>query len=73
MGNDSMTWPLMIAAALLGPMAARASAQNTLGGHLGIVLPLVSRANAMTTTISDDFVIGFPMGHHDPQKSHVRV
>jgi hypothetical protein len=63
MRNYSMTWPVMITfAALLGPMAAGASAQNTLGGHIGIVLPLVSRADGRTTTISDDFVIGFPMG-----------
>jgi hypothetical protein len=39
-----------------------ASAQNRVGGHMGFVLPLVSHANGTTTTISDDFVIGFPMG-----------
>ena len=27
-----------------------------------MVLPLVTRANGDTTTISDDFVLGFPMG-----------
>lgn len=37
-------------------------AQNNVGGHFGIVLPLVSRADGTTTTIADDFVIGFPMG-----------
>ena len=42
--------------------AAEASAQNRLGGHFGAVFPLVTHANGETTTISDDFVIGFPMG-----------
>ena len=49
-------------ASLAGPMASRASADDKLGGHIGFVLPLVSHANGTTTTISDDFVIGFPMG-----------
>ena len=63
MRDCSMTCALVIAmVGLMGPMASRASAQNTLGGHIGIVLPLVSRANGTTTSIADDFVIGFPMG-----------
>jgi len=53
---------MVVFAAVVGPLAVPASAQNTLGGHIGIVLPLVSRANGTTTTIADDFVIGFPMG-----------
>jgi hypothetical protein len=47
--------------ALLGVPRA-AAAQNRLGGHFGAVLPLVSHASGDTTTIADDFVIGFPMG-----------
>jgi hypothetical protein len=47
---------------LTGPAASVASAQDTLGGHIGFVLPLVTRANGVTTTIADDFTIGFPMG-----------
>ena len=42
--------------------ASPASAQDRLGGHFGFVLPLVTHADGETTTISDDFVIGFPMG-----------
>lgn len=42
--------------------AAEASAQNRLGGHFGAVFPLVTHANGDTTTISEDFVVGFPMG-----------
>ncbi|MDQ6785937.1 MAG: hypothetical protein M3033_03845 [Acidobacteriota bacterium] len=30
------------------------------GGHVGIVIPIVTRGNSMTTTIADDFIIGFP-------------
>jgi hypothetical protein len=47
---------------LFGPLVTAAPAQDTLGGHIGIVLPLVTRAEGTTTTIADDFVIGFPMG-----------
>ena len=47
---------------LLGLSSTDASAQNRLGGHFGAVFPLVTHANGVTTTISDDFVIGFPMG-----------
>lgn len=40
----------------------RANAQDRLGGHFGAVFPLVTRAGGQTTTIGDDFKIGFPMG-----------
>src|SRR5882757_7245495 len=39
-----------------------AKAQATLGGHIGFVLPLVTRADGQTTNISDNFSIGFPVG-----------
>jgi hypothetical protein len=39
-----------------------AAAQNQLGGHFGAVLPLVSRTGGSTTTIADQFEIGFPTG-----------
>jgi hypothetical protein len=45
-----------------GPAASRADAQNTLGGHFGVLFPLVTYANDTTTDISEDFTIGFPMG-----------
>jgi hypothetical protein len=47
---------------LLGPMAPQAAAQNTLGGHFGVLFPLVTHGNDTTTDISEDFTIGFPMG-----------
>ena len=40
----------------------RAQAQDRLGGHFGAVFPLVTHANGDTTTIGDDFKVGFPMG-----------
>jgi hypothetical protein len=43
-------------------MPLHVSAQDRLGGHFGAVFPLVTRASGETTTIGDDFKIGFPMG-----------
>ncbi len=31
------------------------------GGHVGIVIPIVTRGNSTTTTIADNFIIGFPV------------
>lgn len=39
-----------------------AKAQDSLGGHIGFVLPLVTRAGGETTNISDHFSMGFPVG-----------
>ena len=51
---------LALMAALAVP--TRAQAQDRLGGHFGAVVPLVTHASGDTTTIGDDFKIGFPMG-----------
>lgn len=48
------------AVGLLAP--AEASAQNRVGGHFGLVLPLATHVDGETTDITDDFVIGFPAG-----------
>ena len=53
---------LALVATVAGPAVSGASAQNRLGGHIGFVLPLTTHADGKTTTIGDDFVIGFPMG-----------
>jgi hypothetical protein len=37
-------------------------AQNTLGGHIGFVKPIVEFAGGATNTLIDKAVIGFPMG-----------
>jgi hypothetical protein len=47
---------------LLGPLSLPAAAQNRLGGHIGFVLPIVTRGDETTTDISEDFTIGFPVG-----------
>jgi hypothetical protein len=62
MFRSASTVTALAIALLVGPVATRASAENRLGGHFGVVFPIVSHANGETTTISDDFVIGFPMG-----------
>ena len=51
---------LTLMALLAVPLSA--GAENRLGGHFGAVFPLVSHVGGETTTISDDFNIGFPMG-----------
>jgi hypothetical protein len=51
----------LVVGALVG-FAPSASAQDRLGGHFGVVLPLVTHVGGDTVTISDDFQIGFPMG-----------
>ncbi|HWZ45467.1 MAG TPA: hypothetical protein VNW97_18475 [Candidatus Saccharimonadales bacterium] len=43
-------------------MTPQALAQTEIGGHVGFVLPLVTRAGGDTTTIGDNFGIGFPIG-----------
>jgi hypothetical protein len=39
-----------------------ARAQDSLGGHVGFVLPLVTRSAGQTTNLADNFSIGFPVG-----------
>ena len=43
-------------------MPLRAAAEDRVGGHFGAVFPLLTHASGQTTTIGDDFKIGFPMG-----------
>lgn len=38
------------------------AAAQTLGGHIGFVLPLVTHAGGETTSLGDNFQIGFPVG-----------
>ena len=41
---------------------AQDKAPDRLGGHFGVVFPLVTRADGSTTGIGDNFKIGFPTG-----------
>lgn len=43
-------------------VARPAQADDQLGGHFGVLFPLVSRADGATSTIGDDTKVGFPMG-----------
>jgi hypothetical protein len=42
--------------------ASAADAEDRLGGHFGVLFPLVTHVNDTTVGIGDDFKIGFPMG-----------
>ena len=42
--------------------ASGASAQDRIGGHFGVLFPLVTHVNDNTVGIGDDFKLGFPMG-----------
>jgi hypothetical protein len=50
----------MLAAVLTLPGVA--AAENKVGGHFGFVVPMVTWVDGESTTVSDDFKIGFPMG-----------
>jgi hypothetical protein len=49
-------------AMVLGLIAAPVGAQDLLGGHIGVVFPLVTHGDGQTTTIADNFSIGVPVG-----------
>jgi hypothetical protein len=69
-GDDRMTrcstlmvWlSLSLAVIGLAIAAPEAQAQNRLGGHIGAVVPLVTRVGGETITVGDDFTIGVPTG-----------
>ena len=48
----------MLALIISLPLAA----ENRVGGHVGVVFPLASYSDGDTTTIADDFSVGFPTG-----------
>lgn len=50
--------------ALIFPTAATAQAPPPprVGGHVGVVFPIVTRSDGRTITIADDFAVGFPLG-----------
>lgn len=43
-------------------LAQPAEAQDGIGGHIGFVIPWVTHAAGDSTTVFDNFAIGFPMG-----------
>jgi hypothetical protein len=46
------------------PAQAQAQTQKgpTLGGHIGVVFPLVTHSGGQTTSLGDQFAVGFPVG-----------
>jgi hypothetical protein len=59
--NGLVLGAILITLAILS-LASPLRAQDNLGGHVGFVLPLVTHAGGNTTTLGDNFSIGFPMG-----------
>jgi hypothetical protein len=57
-----MCLSLSLAVSGLALTALEAQAQNRLGGHVGMVVPLVTRSGGETITVGDDFTFGVPMG-----------
>ena len=55
-------WTFALMLISLSAVAPSAQSQTTVGGHIGFVLPLVTHAGGETTTLGDNFSIGFPMG-----------
>jgi hypothetical protein len=62
---------LAAAVALFSMCGAIPSAKaQTIGGHVGFVLPLVTTAGGQTTTLGDSFSVGFPFGITVKGKGH---
>jgi hypothetical protein len=55
-------WVTGLVAMLLTVATAIAEAQTAIGGHIGFVLPIVTRVGGQTANLGDDFSIGFPVG-----------
>ena len=53
---------LLILAVLTMSRIPMAEAQTSVGGHIGVVFPLVTHAAGTTTNIADHFSIGVPLG-----------
>jgi hypothetical protein len=53
---------LLLSLVVVLALPSIAAADDRLGAHFGTVFPLVSHAGGSTSTISDQFEIGFPTG-----------
>ena len=60
-GARALLTAMLMLMSFLG-LAAAANAQVTVGGHVGVVFPWVTRGGGVTTTIADRFQMGFPIG-----------
>jgi hypothetical protein len=60
--QKSGVFPVLFAMSLLVPSTASADTAKRVGGHVGAVVPLVTRSGGQSVAVSDDFVVGFPTG-----------
>ena len=58
--NRGRIFVVAVAVILASPAGLRA--EDKVGGHFGVVFPIVTRVNGESTTISDQFNVGFPTG-----------
>ena len=59
--RDVFLFAVLLAVLGIGE-APVARAQTTVGGHIGILVPWVTRAGGNTTTVFDTFSLGLPFG-----------
>jgi len=52
----------VIAVSTLAAFSIAAKAQTSVGGHVGLVLPLVTSTNGQRSDLANNFSIGFPAG-----------
>ena len=62
--RTSLKRPLWVGALMLCAcgIGQAQETQDKLGGHIGFVLPLVTHEGGQTTTLDENFRIGFPVG-----------
>jgi hypothetical protein len=64
---------VIIGAVFVLGLTSLAAAQDNIGGHVGIVVPWVTRAGGETTTQFDSYSIGFPVGVTFKGKAHTNI
>lgn len=50
-----------------------AKAQDNIGGHIGFVIPWVTHADGQTTSVFDNYAVGFPIGVTFKGTSHLNI
>lgn len=53
---------LLVSCVLLMGNSEQVQAQNTIGGHFGVVQPILTISDGDVTTLADAYAIGFPIG-----------
>ena len=76
MKASSKQWTITVSCVLMAlflGFAPTATAQVTVGGHVGFVIPWVTHGGGQTTTQFDKYNIGFPFGVTFKGKGHMAV